>query len=200
MASGAGIVVLRLSAFEYAEQGRRDDARASSDAKHAAREPPPADQLVPLRSRKSKRSCGVLHAPCSVPCGTNVRGTVSGARRLALLYVHRLLPSRRVAICAGYAVRRPRVRGRSQLSAELPVWLTGVSLLCSAGLASGRWSVEPRAAAGDRPCCWGRRRHRRVVRCCRYRVCFRPCGCRTRAGMQPSTRLSVRGRVVCPGA
>lgn len=191
MASGAGIVVLRFSAFEYAEQRRRDDARASSDAKHAAREPPPADQLVPLRSRESKRSCGVLHAPCSVPCGANARGTVSGARRLALLYVHRLLSSRWVAFCAGYAVRRPRVPGRSQLSAELPVWLTGVSRLCSLGLDPA--AASPKAPCAGASCWWGRRRHRRVVRCCRYRVCIRPRGWHSRAGIQPSTRAACAG-------
>ncbi|CAM5634708.1 hypothetical protein SROCM77S_06774 [Streptomyces rochei] len=200
MPSGAGIVVLRLSDFEHAKQGRRNDARASSNAKHAAREPPPANQLVPLRSRKSKRPSGVLHAPCPVPCGTNTRGTVLGARRLALLCVHRLLSSRRVAFCAGYAVRRPRVRGEPQLSAELPVWLTGVSLLCSLGLdpaaadpkalcalAGGVLLVGEKAAPTCRPLLSVSRLYQtpRLASSC---------------GNAAVHACSVRGRVVCPGA
>ncbi|MEU9124950.1 CRISPR-associated endonuclease Cas2 [Streptomyces sp. NPDC048506] len=53
-ASGVGTAVLRLSAFEHTEQGRRDDTCAASDAQHSVRELTAANQVVALRPRESE--------------------------------------------------------------------------------------------------------------------------------------------------
>ncbi len=63
--SGSGIVVLRLSAFEHAEQGGGDDTCATADAQHTAWELPATSQVVPL--------------PCSAPFGVRPGPFLPGA-------------------------------------------------------------------------------------------------------------------------
>lgn len=64
--SGSGTLVLRLSAFEHAEQGSGDDTCASADTQHTAWELRATSQFVPLRPREPQRPGSAFHAPCSV--------------------------------------------------------------------------------------------------------------------------------------
>lgn len=59
----------------------RCDTCPTADAEHAAREIPPTNQVVALRTREPQCLGGVLHAPRSVPGGVDACGSVVGARR-----------------------------------------------------------------------------------------------------------------------